>query len=43
MWPATSTHNFLKSGCYGTDVAQVSAIARAVADGLMAGGVLPVV
>jgi beta-N-acetylhexosaminidase len=40
---STSTHNFLKSRCYGTDVAQVAAIGRAVADGLLEGGVLPVV
>ncbi len=38
-----ATHPFLKNRCYGTDVAQVSAIARAVADGLIAGGCLPVV
>ncbi len=37
-----ATHPFLKNRCYGSDVAQVSVIARAVADGLLAGGVLPV-
>ena len=37
------THPFLKNRCYGSDVASVSAIARAVADGLLAGGCLPVV
>jgi beta-N-acetylhexosaminidase len=36
------THPFLKNRCYGADPASVSAIARAVADGLLAGGVLPV-
>ena len=36
------THPFLKNRCYGADPAQVSAIARAVADGLLAGGCLPV-
>lgn len=37
------THAFLKNRCYGTDVALVSRIARTVADGLLAGGVLPVI
>lgn len=36
------THPFLKNRCYGADVAAVFVIARAVADGLLAGGVLPV-
>ena len=36
------THPFLKNRCYGTDPVPVSLIARAVADGLLAGGVLPV-
>jgi beta-N-acetylhexosaminidase len=36
------THPFLKNRCYGTDPAAVSRIGRAVADGLLAGGVLPV-
>jgi beta-N-acetylhexosaminidase len=36
------THPFLRNRCYGSDPASVSLIARAVADGLMAGGVLPV-
>ena len=36
------THCFLKNRCYGTDPATVSRIGRAVADGLLAGGVLPV-
>lgn len=37
-----NTHPFLKNRCYGSDPALVAKIARAVADGLMAGGVLPV-
>jgi beta-N-acetylhexosaminidase len=36
------THPFLKNRCYSTDPAVVSRIARAVADGHLAGGVLPV-
>ena len=38
-----ATHPFLKNRCYGTDPDTVSLIARAVADGLMQGGVWPVV
>lgn len=38
-----ATHPFLKNRCYGTDAHVVSVIARAVADGLMEGGVWPVV
>lgn len=38
-----NTHPFLKNRCYGDDPATVTTIARAVADGLSAGGVLPVV
>lgn len=37
-----ATHPFLKNRCYGSDPVQVSALAQAVARGLMAGGVLPV-
>ncbi len=37
------THPFLRNRCYGTDPAVVAAVARAVADGLLAGGVIPVV
>jgi len=37
------THAFLRNRCYGTDPATVATIARAVADGLLSGGVLPVV
>lgn len=36
------THPFLRNRCYGTDASQVTAMARAVADGLLDGGVLPV-
>jgi beta-N-acetylhexosaminidase len=37
------THPFLKNRCYGTDPLRVAAIARAVAEGMLAEGVLPVV
>lgn len=37
------THPFLRNRCYGQDVETVVEIARAVADGHLAGGVLPVV
>ncbi|MET4103080.1 beta-N-acetylhexosaminidase [Roseovarius sp. MBR-78] len=37
------THPFLRDRCYGATAGQVALIGRAVADGLMAGGVLPVV
>ncbi len=36
------THPVLRNRCYGTDAAGVARIARVVADGLLAGGVLPV-
>ena len=36
------THPFLHNRCYGTDVASVTACARALAEGLLAAGVLPV-
>jgi beta-N-acetylhexosaminidase len=36
------THPFLMNRCYGRDPEVVARIGRAVADGLMAGGVLPV-
>jgi len=36
------THPFLMNRCYGRDPATVARIGRAVAEGLMAGGVLPV-
>ncbi|MBL9048542.1 MAG: glycoside hydrolase family 3 protein [Tabrizicola sp.] len=37
-----ATHPFLKNRCYGRDAGTVARIGRAVADGLLAGGVLPV-
>ena len=37
------THDFLRDRCYGEDAATVARLGRAVADGLLAGGVLPVV
>lgn len=36
------THPFLRNRLYGSDPATVAEVSRAVADGLMAGGVLPV-
>ncbi len=36
------THGVLRNRCYGGDPAEVAAIGRAVAEGLLAGGVLPV-
>lgn len=36
------THPFLRNRCYGSDAATVALLGRAVAEGLMAGGVLPV-
>lgn len=40
-WP--ETHPFLRSRCMGTIVPEVTANARALADGLLLGGVLPVI
>ncbi len=37
-----STHPVLRNRCYGSDPAEVAATGRAVAEGLLAGGVLPV-
>lgn len=37
------THEFLRNRCYGTDTGRVIACGRAAADGMLAGGVLPVV
>ncbi len=37
-----ATHPFLRNRCYGAEPGRVAEIARAVATGLMAGGVLPV-
>ncbi len=41
--PVAGAHDVIGDRAYGQDVAQVAALARAVADGFMAGGVLPVV
>jgi beta-N-acetylhexosaminidase len=38
-----STHPFLYNRCYGTEAGIVATLGRAVADGLLDGGVLPVV
>jgi beta-N-acetylhexosaminidase len=38
-----ATHPFLKNRCYGTNADVVGAMAAAVADGHLAGGVLPVI
>ncbi|MEO9653096.1 MAG: beta-N-acetylhexosaminidase [Roseobacter sp.] len=37
-----TTHKFLRNRCYGTTASEVSRLGRAAADGLLAGGVLPV-
>ncbi|MBD3678146.1 MAG: beta-N-acetylhexosaminidase [Rhodobacteraceae bacterium] len=37
-----ATHPFLKNRCYGEEPETVATLARAVSDGLLAGGVLPV-
>ncbi len=37
-----ATHPFLRNRCYGTEVSAVVELSRAVATGLIAGGVLPV-
>lgn len=37
-----ATHEFLKNRCYGATPGTVAELGRAVADGLLAGGVLPV-
>jgi beta-N-acetylhexosaminidase len=41
--PTPGSHQIIGDRAYGADPAQVVALARAVADGYMAGGVLPVV
>ncbi len=40
---SAATHPFLRNRCYGSDPAEVAAVARAVADAHLAGGVLPVI
>ena len=37
-----TTHEFLKNRCYGSDAETVALLGRSVADGLLDGGVLPV-
>jgi beta-N-acetylhexosaminidase len=37
------THEFLRNRCFGSDAATVAKAARACAEGLLAGGILPVV
>jgi beta-N-acetylhexosaminidase len=41
--PAQESHEIIGNRAYGTDPAQVAALGRAVAEGHMAGGVLPVI
>jgi beta-N-acetylhexosaminidase len=41
--PATQAHDIIRNRCYGTDVKTVVDAGRAVADGLLAGGVLPII
>ncbi len=38
-----ATHEFLRNRCYSSDPARVALLGRAAADGMLAGGVLPVV
>ena len=38
-----ATHPFLRNRCYGSDPSTVATLGRAAADGMLAGGVLPVV
>lgn len=38
-----TTHDFLRNRCYGTNAVQVAMLGRAAAEGLLAGGVIPVV
>ena len=37
-----ATHSFLRNRCYGSDPVRVATVGRAAADGMLAGGVLPV-
>lgn len=39
---SAATHQFLRNRCYGSDPARVAKLGRAVADALLAGGVLPI-
>lgn len=40
---SAATHEILRNRCYGSEAGRVAALARSVAQGLMAGGVAPVV
>ena len=40
---ASETHPFLRNRCFGESAAEVASLGRSVADGLLDGGVLPVV
>lgn len=40
--PTDAVHAIIRNRCYGQSAAEVVAVGRAVADGLLAGGVLPV-
>ncbi|ABG32670.1 beta-N-acetylhexosaminidase [Roseobacter denitrificans] len=39
---SADTHEFLRNRCYGTDADSVAMLGRAAADGMLAGGVIPV-
>ena len=41
--PVPGAHDIIGNRAYGRDVAQIAALGRAVAEGLMAGGVVPVI
>jgi beta-N-acetylhexosaminidase len=41
--PGPDTHEFLYNRCYGTDARAISLMGQAVNDGMLAGGVLPVI
>jgi beta-N-acetylhexosaminidase len=41
--PTPQVHDIIRNRCYGTDVETVTSAGRAVADGLLAGGVLPII
>ena len=40
---SAATHQFLRNRCYGSDPTRVADLGRAAADGMLAGGVLPIV
>jgi beta-N-acetylhexosaminidase len=41
--PCADTHDFLYNRCYGTDAASIALMGQAANDGMLAGGVLPVI